>query len=213
MIAVSRRYALPVLGMAVLAAIPIGLHAVVAPVADPCRDAAALLASERIGEGLVSGRRPATTGAPDEGQIDGELPPADHVSSMIFRVSRGSAPSAYYGAGPVQAFDNTFTMDADGELVELDAGDARLPIHWLEDALAPNFRVRVYFYVLDGRPVAHPFPAGLAIAGRQLLGGTRPVTLFVFRAEGRAVATEAMRRNAREWLRAAWQRYREVCGA
>jgi hypothetical protein len=210
-IALSGRYALPVLGMTLLAAIPIGFHAVAAPVADSCRDAAALLASERIGEGRVGERRPANGGGPGEGAIQGALPQAEDVFSMVFRVARGSRPSAFYGLGQVQALDDSFALDAGGELLELDAGDARLPVHWLEDAFEPRFRVRAHFYVVDGRPVANPFTAGLALAGEQLLGGTRPVTLFIFRANGRTTASDVMRENARAWLLAAWQRHQEAC--
>jgi hypothetical protein len=207
----SGRYALPVLGMALLAAVPIGFHAVAAPVVDPCRDAAALLAAERIGEGRVGERRPANGGAPGEGILDGKLPQGEHVFWMDFRLSRGTAPSHFFGLGQVQAFDGSFSLDDGGELLELDAGDARLPIHWLEDTFEPRFRMRAHFYVVDGRPVADPFAAGLSIAGRQLLGGTRPVTLFMFRASGRTLASDVMRESAREWLRAAWQHHQEAC--
>lgn len=212
MIALSSRYALPVLVLAALTAIPIGWHAAVAPIAEPCRDAAALLASEQIGDGRVTQRSLALEGPRGTSRISGEVvPTTPSVYSMLFRISRGFVPSTFYGSGEVHLLDNTFALDAAADLIGLDAGDVRLPVHWLEDTLGSNFRVRAHFYVFDGRPVEYPFAAGIALAGRQLLGGTRPVTLFMFRAEGRAIATDAMRRDTGDWLRAAWEHYGEVC--
>jgi hypothetical protein len=213
LIAVSRRHAGAVLAMAALAAVPLGWHAIAAPVADPCRDPHALLASQRIGGGRVGDRRPDKAGRRGAGWIGGEIPsPTADVNSMIFRVSRGFDPFAFYGSGPLTALDPDFVLDERPERVDLDAGGENLPVYWLEDAPLRDFRLRAHVYVLGSRPVAHPFPAGLAVWPQQLRNGTLPVTLFMFRAVGRASAADAMRRDARDWLRAAWQHYREMCG-
>jgi hypothetical protein len=212
LIAASRRHAVPVLALAALAAIPIGWHAIASPVVDSCRDPQALLAAQRIGEGRATKLWPDPGGRAGAGGLHGEVAPPAEVNSMIFRVLRGFDPWTVYGSAPLAALDNDFVLDAIPERVELDAGGEMLPVHWLEDAVLQDFRVRAHFYLLDDRPVGHPFPAGLAQAGGQLRHGTRPVTLFMFRAVGRTSAADAMRREARAWLRAAWQHYREVCG-
>jgi len=210
-IAVSSRHALGVLVLAAAAAIPIGWHAILAPTNDPCRDPTALLASERFGEGRVTDRaaRPSKHGAT---QITGEVRPnPPGVFSMAFRMARGFQPTAFYGLMEVHEFDNSFPLDAPGDPVALDARGVRLPVRWLEDSFRLNFRVRGHFFVLDGQPVEYPFLVGLARAGDQLLGGTLPVTMFVFRAEGRETASDAMREHTRAWLRDAWEHYQKVC--
>jgi hypothetical protein len=209
----SSRHALHVLVLAGLAALPIGWHALASPTADGCRDAESLLASERIGEGSVTERWPPPPGPPDVRRIGGAIaPPTPDVFSMRFRVSRGFMPSLYYGSLEVHAIDPTFGHDNAGELIRIEADGVDLPVHWLEDSFSSNFRVRAHFYVFDGRPVAYVFPAGMAVAARQLFYGTLPVTLFAFRAEGGVLAIDAMRSAARDWLRAAWLRHQEVCG-
>lgn len=210
MIAVSSRHALPVIALAVAAAIPIGWHAVFAPVADSCRDPAALLASETIGEGRVS--EPARAYERGGTEITGEVRPTPAgVFSMRFRVLRGSEATAYYGLAEVHQLDTSFPLDAPGDPIALDARDGRIPVRWLEDSFGSKFRVRGHFFVLDERPVEHPFLASIARAVRQLIDGTLPMTLFAFRAEGMATASDAMREHTRAWLRAAWERHQQVC--
>jgi hypothetical protein len=209
-IAPSSRHAVPVLAVAALAAIPIGWHALAAPTADRCRDPDALIASQSIGEGRVTGRRTAPE-APDVLWIDGEMVPPPDVVSMQFRVSRSFAPSNFYGSSEVQSFDNSFSFDRAGDLMPVDADGVELPVHWLEDPLRMQFRLRAHFYVFDGHPVESPFSAGVAVAGRQMVRGTLPVTLFVFAVKGRPRVSDQMRSAARDWLRAAWRRYQEVC--
>jgi len=209
-IAVSSRHALAVLALAVVAAIPIGWHAIVAPTADPCRDPAALLASEQIGQGRVI--EPARPGERGAIHLTGRVEPnPPRVFSMIFRVSRGFEPESYYGLREVASLDHSLPLDTTGEQIALEDGSASLPVLWLEDSIGSNFRVRGHFFVLDGQPVVHPFFAGLARAGSQLTGGTLPVTMFVFRAEGATSESEVMRDQTRAWLRDAWKHYQQVC--
>jgi hypothetical protein len=210
--ALSTRPAWAVIALATVSAVPIGWHAVTAPTMDSCRDAEALFASESIGEGLVTDRWPPLPGPPDVRRIGGQVaPPTPDVGPMKFRISRSFVPSTYYGDSEVHDLDTSFGHGDPGRLVEIEAGGVSLPVYWLEDTFEANFRVRAYFTVFDGRPVARVLPAAVAAAGRQLLRGTRPVTLFAFRAEGRALASDAMRGAARDWLRAAWIRHQEVC--
>ena len=211
MTAVSSRHALPVLALAIAAAIPIGWHAIAAPVADSCRDPAALLASTQVGTGRVV--EPARPGDRGLIRLSGRVQPnPPRVFSMIFRVSRSSLePDAFYGLHEVSALDHSIPLDTAGDRIALENGDARIPVHWLEDTIGSNFRVRGHFFVMDGQVVEHPFFAGLARAGSQLIHGTLPVTMFVFRAEGAVSEAEVMRDQTRAWLRDAWKHYQQAC--
>ena len=141
------------------------------------------------------------------------LPAPAGVAGMRFRVQRGFDPSAFYGSPALHSFDASYSLDDASELVALDVGDERLPVHWVEDELGRGFRMRAHLYVQDRRPVALPFVGGLTLAATQLVSGTRPVTLIAFRGLGSDSGAEAMRRAAREWIRSAWEEYGRMCAA
>jgi hypothetical protein len=212
MIALSPRHARAVVALAAIAALPITWHALAAPITDDCRDPEALMSTEQIGALSVIDRQPPLDGPLGVRRITGGLRvPGGDLYSMGFRVSRGFTPSDYYGLLEVHDMDKSFSLDAAGERIAIDADGTALPVRWLEDTFERNFRVRAHFLVYDGRPIASPFAAGVATAGRQLVHGTLPVTMFAFHAAGPASARDAMRDAAREWLRAAWALQQRAC--
>ena len=212
MIALSPRPALLVLALAAIALLPTAWHALAVPIADDCREPEVLMSAERIGAIPVTEREPPIYGPLGARRITGVLEsPGFDLYATGFRVSRGFTPSDYYGLAEVHDIDESFPLDAAGELVEIDAGGTPLPVRWLEDSFEANLRVRAHFYAVDGRPVESPFAAGVSAAGRQLVHGALPVTLFAFRVEGRASARDAMSEAARDWLREAWALHQRAC--
>ena len=74
-------------------------------------------------------------------------------------------------------------------------------------------RIVAYLLMYEGRAVGNPYIAQLASAPRQLVRGSRPMTLFLVSSHVRSSALEAADAPAWEWLTRAWQKYRAVCAS
>jgi hypothetical protein len=98
----------------------------------------------------------------------------------------------------------------------IDYAETRLPIHrsfYPSMALGRSKRILAYLLVYEGRAVGNPYVAQLTSAPRQLVGGSRPMTLFLVSGEVRSSDFEAAEADAREWLKRAWQKYSAVCAS
>jgi hypothetical protein len=98
----------------------------------------------------------------------------------------------------------------------IDYAGTRLPIHrsfYPSTASSQRKRIVAYLLMYEGRAVGNPYIAQLVSAPRQLLRGSRPMTLFLVSGEVRSSDLEAAEAHAREWLTRAWQKYRAVCAS
>jgi len=211
-ISASPRYAWPVVALALLAAVPVWIHAARRPVHDPCAAATQLAGLSRIG-GMSVSTREVQAARPGAVVLEGgasTLPRG--VDDLGFRLERSFEPEAVYGLASVRRFGSQYFVDLPVDLIALDTETGPIPVNWIESVQDQLFRLRAHVFVLDRKAVASPFLEGLGLAVPQLLGGTRPVTVLAFRAEGTAIQAEVMRERARKWLRGAWADYGRLCG-
>jgi hypothetical protein len=103
----------------------------------------------------------------------------------------------------------------DGHTIEwIDGAGTRLPIHrsfYPSTASGQRKRIVAYLLMYEGRAIGNPYIAQLVSAPRQLVRGSRPMTLFILSGEVRSSDFEAAEARAREWLTRAWHKYRAVC--
>ncbi len=205
----ARRFVTPSLALFLVAGIPIWLHAATAWELDDCADPAALLEVQHVPSSRVVQERVDRYGRGRFQWTEGELVHGDHASDVLrFRIVRSFDAFAFYGPPLPYFFGNAFPEDR-RELSQVDADGVQLPIHWRHASVGPS--LHGYVFVMDGRPVVRPFDGGLASAGRQLLSGRRPITLFVvYGTFARSPAADVEAR-AEAWLVDAWRRYRSVC--
>lgn len=212
MIQLSGRYTTPVLALLALAALPVWLHAASGVVRDDCAHPAALLAADRIAGTRPDPERRDSRAAHHVQWTEGSIAPrVPGRFDLSFRIIRSYDLSRFYGVPYWTFFHNAFPDDR-RELRRVRADGYTLPIHWRYDDSEGVPRVIEYLYVLDGRPARHPFTASLRSALPQLLGGTRPVTLFVVYGIARpGEGAEPIERSADAWLVDAWRYYESVC--
>jgi hypothetical protein len=98
----------------------------------------------------------------------------------------------------------------------IDYAGTRLPIHrsfYPSTASSQHKHIVAYLLMYEGRAIGNPYIAQLVSAPRQLVRGSRPMTLFLVSGEVHSSDFEAAEADAREWLQKAWQQYRAVCAS
>jgi hypothetical protein len=207
-IALSPRFAGAAIALFAAAALPVGYHALAAPIHDDCANPEAFFDAPRIGgadmEPLGGWMRDLEGG-------EGRLPDGRGYRVAV-RVVRTFSPSLL-NASPLRfGFDDALYLRP-GEVRWLEAGDAVLPVHWISYEGRDATRFEAYSFVRDGVPVSNPFRSGLALALPQLVGGTRPITVLI--ASGAAVpdGRAASARAAERWFVRAWQQLEAACGS
>lgn len=206
----SRRYALPLLALLLVALVPIAFHALVQPRADECAHPRALLDTDAIeGSGPA---RPVDKMEPGRiAWIRGRVPlhTRRKVPPLDFAVARTYETEPLY-VRPTSFLSEGFEPGRPRvEWVEVD-GD-RLPLHWADVTATGGVGFSAYLLVYDGRPVTRLFLEQLRTAPSRLLHGATPVTLFAISGVTPENAPEIGQEPARRWLVAAWRHYRESC--
>ena len=212
MIALSSRYVAGIAALAILAALPVAVHSRGRLDSDDCKDPGALRATL-----LIRGSRPEFSDKElpprelmlSEGTI--EPPPGPSSPPLRFAVQRGFEP-ARVTSRPDWMVVKRLEAQSE-ELRVLERGNVRLPVHWLEERTRELPTFAGYLYVYENQPVESPYNAILASALRRLVGGARPVTVFVVGGSVPPPYAEAARRQAEDWLFAAWDHFRAVCVA
>lgn len=211
MIALSSRYVVPIAVLAVLTAVPVAMVAGGRRDADDCADPGALRATLLI-PGSVPGF---SERAPKPGELmfgQGTLKPrlSKTAPPLRFAVKRSFEPAdvtSRPGRMVVHRLEAQKT-----EFRVLERNGVRLPVHWLEERTRALPAFAAYFYVYEGRPVRNPYRALLGSALRRLVGGPRPMTVFAAGGQAPTALNDAAVRQAEDWLFAAWDHYRAVCG-
>jgi hypothetical protein len=203
---ISPRFAGAAIALLVAAAVPVWFHAVTVPTYDDCANPEAFFGAARIGgadmvtlEGLMT----EVEGA--EGQLRG-----GSQYRLAVRVVRSFSPSLLY-ASPIRfGFDSMLYLHP-GEARWLEAGDDVLPVHWNSYEGQRTTRIEAHSFFHGGVPVWHPPRPGLALALRQLVGGTRPVTVLIVSGVASRDDGPAFSRAAERWLVSAWQQLEATC--
>jgi hypothetical protein len=195
-----------------IALVPVAVHSYRGVQADECQDAAALhdvsrIEGSRPGEDRRSRRKPhriqSSTGHVDSG-VSG-------IAPLEFHVVRSFDPRRIY-VHPHAMLERRFEPD-DSQIEWLVDGGERIPVRRLEasDPLRGSLRRAFLLYVYDGRPVEDPFLAQLRGAVPQVLGGTRPLTLFLIAGDATPDQIGRVEDRARQWLSSAWRFYERTC--
>ncbi len=207
MIALCPRHAAVAAALLWLIALPVAWHAIMKPQADPCADPAALdvarfarVASESV---VATVTIPDRGGAPTQGKL---LTDRNWKAGPLWTIERTWDVSRSYFAPP-----GMFSF-ASSEDVDRVHGGGTLPIRVRGGRNARFAHLTVYLYVLGNRPVERPWVGSLRRAFEQLLHGTLPLTVLLAEGDATVENEDPHRALLVEWVRAAWSRYREVCG-
>jgi len=128
---------------------------------------------------------------------------------LNFVIARSYDPKRLYHRPEIMFVPDT---TPDRRRVEwLENPTEKLPIHraYYEPG-KPTIMV-AYLLVYNSTPVASPYLAQITAFPFQLVGGSRPMTMFFISARGPTRDFEAMERSGRQWLLACWRRYCATC--
>ena len=95
--------------------------------------------------------------------------------------------------------------------LELDVDGESVPIQVARAHARGVTQVAVSLAIYDRSPVTSILGRQIATAAQQLVHGTLPLTLYTVDGFAHPGEEEQIEGPAREWLAAAWRRYREVC--
>ena len=208
--AVSDRFSLALALLCALALLPVAVHANARLRSDDCANPAALVPAD----GNIDPLR-ATYMEQQFAALqwrEGVVPASADAPALHFAVIRSYEPRLLYYRGTRRLWEE---VAPGGDIVEwLDSDDGRLPI--VRSRLAndrPDMPRAVIgaLLVYEGEPVVKGWRTQLSAAPRQLLTGSRPMTMFAVRADVRAGNREAAERSAREFLLDSWRSYRTAC--
>jgi exosortase len=208
--AVSDRFSLALAFLCALALLPVAVHANARLRSDDCANSAALVPVE----GVVDPERAAFM----EEQFaavqwrEGVLPPNGDSPALRFAVIRSYEPRLLYYRGSRRLWRE---VEQGGDTVEwLESDDGRLPIvRSRPQAERPDMSGTVIasLLVYEDEPVETGWWAQLRSAPRQVLMGSRPMTMFTVRGDVRPDKRAAAEQRAREFLLDSWRTYRAVC--
>ena len=208
--AVSNRFSLALAILCALALLPVAVHANARLRSDDCANSAALVPAEAN----IDPKRAAFM----EAQFaavqwrEGILAPNGEAPGLRFAVIRSYEPRLLYYRGTRRLWQE---VAPGGDTLEwLESDDGRLPIvrsHLQGDASDVANTVIASLLVYEGEPVEKGWRAQLRAAPRQVLMGSRPMTMFTVRGDVRADKRAAAEQRAREFLLDSWRTYRAVC--
>jgi hypothetical protein len=209
---IASRPLLPLLAILLVSLVPVVYHAYGDANRDDCADPAGLLASYRIAgtrdeaerwDKHMNGWIQWTEGEINAGRSDAQSP-----TFRIVRTFRGRRvylrPTSFLPEKLEPDHVERQWIDVDGE---------RVPIHigTVFQHSKRSMKLAAYMFAYGDEPVADPFRAQLASALPQVLGHTRPFTLFLVSGYAKRDQMESIERPAREWLANAWRHYRDSC--
>jgi exosortase len=211
----SDRYAVALFVLFAVALLPVVVHSYLQVRSDDCANPQALVPA--MAPGSVTPEREADIHRLiDVHQWrDGRVPAYAGSPELQFTVIRSYNPKQLYYRGTRHLWTD---IEPGGDTLDWLEGDGvKLPI--VRSRTAGDDRARgaapvvAALLVYEGEPVESGWRAQLRAAPRQMLTGSRPMTLFAVRAnpsspEQRAAAEK----RANQWLVDSWRTYRAICG-
>ena len=205
----STTYALPLLVLLLLAAIPIWLHVLRGDGPDDCADPQKLFDVAGIPRSRLTVERAHNQGFVQ--RSEGLAPGPREATDIKFRIFR-SYDRQDLILNPVRSLPDSYQIAMHpSELHWVDVGGERLPVYLQNVASMADMRVVAYFFVYRSRPLAHPFRAQLASALPSLLSGSPPLTLVSATTLGTRRDAQSLESAVLAWMGHAWEWYRSVC--
>jgi hypothetical protein len=210
---VSDRFAIPIFTLCALALVPVVVHSYLHLQRDECANPQALV--PEMSAGSFSPERDAEirNNIHVHQWREGRLPASGAAPELRFAVIRSYDPKQLYYRGTRRIWKD---VQLGGDTVDwLESDDGRLPIvrsrveradHRESDAVIEAL------LVYDGKPIENGLLAQLRAAPRQVLTGSRPMTIFAVRADVPVAQREAAEKRASQWLLDSWRTYRVLCG-
>jgi exosortase len=209
-IAVSNRFSVALAILCALAFLPVAVHANGRLRSDDCANSAALVPVEGIVDPVRAAFMEAQFAAVQ--WREGILPASEDAPELRYAVIRSYEPRLLYYRGTRRLWQE---VAPGGDSLEwLDSDDGRLPIvrsRLQGDRSELSRTVIASLLVYEGEPVEQGWRAQLRSAPRQVLMGSRPMTMFTVRGDVGADKREAAEKRAREFLLDSWRTYRAVC--
>ncbi len=112
---------------------------------------------------------------------------------------------------PKQDLAGGFIPDEE-HLEWIETGAGRLAVHLEYKFSGGRQKLVAYAYIYGSEPVVSPFAAALRDSFRAVVGGTRPLTLLMTSGSVYHGQLPVMKTASLNWLAAAFERYRDVCG-
>jgi len=215
-IPISPRYALPLLGLLLLALIPAVIQQLNPRRIDSCKMPEALKATSLIpgaqarGERLEKRNRNVIQWSEGEIEVEVEMKPGRRRRPELgFQIIRT------YDARPIYERPVSLVEGAPEPeqhfIRQQQTAAGTVPIHVVVDKTGRQGRVIAYLFVYDDEPVAMPFWSQAKNVFRELVTGARPLTLFLVDAKAAGRPTQAVADRATEWLGGAWEYFDEMC--
>lgn len=208
---VSERYAPALFAACAIALVPVVAHSYLRLRSDDCANPQALVPA--MPAGSISDERAAELSRDFElyQWREGRLPATADTPELRFAVIRSYDPKTLYYRGAKRIWHD---LEAGGDTHEwLEADGEKLPV---VHSRVPGQRQSTSFasalLVYEGKLVETGWLAQLRAAPRQLLTGSRPMTLFAIRADPTDAQRAATEKRANLWLRDSWLTYRAICG-
>ena len=205
---ISARYALAIAALALAAGIPVVLHSQRVLDRDDCRDPDAMRELMLV---------PGSSVEPADDKSDASILQRSKGTLNVGRANHRLRFAVVRTLEPLRILHRPERLVVTGldvkssELRWAEREGARLPIHWVESKSTQNQIAIGYTYVYGQRAVANPRLALLGSGLRRLFTGARPLTVLVAGGWVRG-DRESVVRAAEDWLFAAWDGYRTVCG-
>lgn len=209
---IAERPLLPLLAILLTVLVPVVYHAYGDDEREDCADPASLLAAYRIpGTGDETERWDKHVNGWAQWTEGDILPGRSDVEPPTFLILRTFRSRRVY-LRPTIFLPEKLEPDH-VELQWIDVDGQQVPIHvgTIFQHSKRSMKLAAYMFAYGDRPVADPFREELASALPQIVGGRRPLTLFLVSGFAKRDKMESIERPAREWLANAWRHYRDSC--
>ncbi len=175
-----------------------------------CHDSAALMDPTRFDPDAVlvtDGDRPSVL---ENERLVAAVEPAPGRRSMLFSVVRQRGLTGGLLQPPSQL---PGMIEPDRlESRSLETPEGELPVTFAYERRSTRVRVTAFFLTYDGEPVTSALSTRVRSSLDSLRFGPLPITLFVATASGHQSRQSLSEERLEEWMRGAWQVYREACG-
>jgi exosortase/archaeosortase family protein len=209
---IATRFALPLALLCAFAAVPVAMHSSSRMRSDDCANPGALAPVEASAD--TERARYMETHYQASQWREGVLPATADAPELQWALVRSYEPRLLYYRGSRRLW---LDVEPGGDTLEwLESDDGKLPIvrSRLSGERPEQPRaVIASLLVYEGEPVAEGWRAQLRAAPRQILTGSRPMTLYTVRGDVSDGNREATEKRARAFLVDSWRTYRALCRA
>jgi exosortase len=210
---VSDRFAIPILVLSAVALVPVVMHSVLHLQRDECANPQALVPEMPAGSFSPERDAEIRNNIHVHQWREGRLPASGAAPEIRFAVVRSYDPKQLYYRGTRRIWKDVEIGGDSPDWLETD--DGKLPIVRSRVRGAEHSEtsgIIEALLVYDGKPVRNGLLAQLLAAPRQVLTGSRPMTIFAVRADVPDAQRAAAEKRASQWLLDSWRTYRVLCG-